>query len=192
MQLTRGFNHIAVLTDNLDRFVEFYTDIFDLDVVFSRDHPSVFGTQTRALGVGLVAASGRSDRSTNHGFRQPGNVPTAVTSTISHSPQTHPPPFAVAERAPQRPRAPPTARSKTSARSTRLWFTDPDGMRENSSSSSTHNSRASTPPHRYPQRDLKAHSQRHFVAPHSGRYVGDPPPVLAVGDDGVADVIGGR
>ena len=40
MQLTRGLNHIAVLTDDLDRFVEFYTDVFDLDVVFSETTPA--------------------------------------------------------------------------------------------------------------------------------------------------------
>lgn len=35
MRLTRGLNHVAVLTDDLDRFVEFYTSVFDLEVAFS-------------------------------------------------------------------------------------------------------------------------------------------------------------
>lgn len=40
MQLTRGVNHIAVVTDDLQRFVEFYTTVFDLDVVFSETTPA--------------------------------------------------------------------------------------------------------------------------------------------------------
>lgn len=40
MTLTRGLNHIAVLTDDLDRFVEFYTAVFELDVVFTEVTPA--------------------------------------------------------------------------------------------------------------------------------------------------------
>ena len=40
MQLVRGINHIAVLTDDLDRFVEFYGSVFDLGTVFSEDTPA--------------------------------------------------------------------------------------------------------------------------------------------------------
>lgn len=39
MQLTRGLNHVAVLTDDLDRFIEFYTSVFELDLVFSETTP---------------------------------------------------------------------------------------------------------------------------------------------------------
>lgn len=39
MDLLAGVNHIAVLTTDLDRFVEFYTDVFDLDVVFTETAP---------------------------------------------------------------------------------------------------------------------------------------------------------
>lgn len=39
MQLTRGLNHVAVLTDDLDRFVEFYTSVFDLEVAFTEATP---------------------------------------------------------------------------------------------------------------------------------------------------------
>ena len=39
MDLLAGVNHIAVLTDDLDRFVEFYTDVFELDVVFTETAP---------------------------------------------------------------------------------------------------------------------------------------------------------
>lgn len=40
MQLTRGLNHVAVLTEDLDRFVEFYTAVFDVEVVFTEATPA--------------------------------------------------------------------------------------------------------------------------------------------------------
>jgi catechol 2,3-dioxygenase-like lactoylglutathione lyase family enzyme len=39
MRLTRGVNHVAVLTDDLDRFVEFYTAVFDLELAFTETTP---------------------------------------------------------------------------------------------------------------------------------------------------------
>lgn len=39
MTTITGLNHVAVLTGDLDRFVEFYCGIFDLDVVFSETTP---------------------------------------------------------------------------------------------------------------------------------------------------------
>ncbi len=35
-----GVNHIAVLTQDLDRFVAFYRDVFELDVVFEEATPA--------------------------------------------------------------------------------------------------------------------------------------------------------
>lgn len=35
-----GVNHIAVLTEDLDRFVAFYCDVFDLEVVFEEATPA--------------------------------------------------------------------------------------------------------------------------------------------------------
>jgi len=40
MTLIAGVNHVAVLTDDLDRFVEFYTSVFDLEVVFNETTPA--------------------------------------------------------------------------------------------------------------------------------------------------------
>jgi catechol 2,3-dioxygenase-like lactoylglutathione lyase family enzyme len=40
MQLIRGINHIAVLTADLERFVDFYTTVFDLDVAFTETTPA--------------------------------------------------------------------------------------------------------------------------------------------------------
>jgi catechol 2,3-dioxygenase-like lactoylglutathione lyase family enzyme len=39
MSLVAGLNHVAVVTDDLDRFLDFYTGVFDLDVVFSEATP---------------------------------------------------------------------------------------------------------------------------------------------------------
>ncbi len=35
-----GVNHIAVMTQDLDRFVEFYTDVLDLELVFTEQTPA--------------------------------------------------------------------------------------------------------------------------------------------------------
>jgi catechol 2,3-dioxygenase-like lactoylglutathione lyase family enzyme len=40
MSLVTGVNHVAVLTDDLDRFVDFYTGVFDLGVVFRETTPA--------------------------------------------------------------------------------------------------------------------------------------------------------
>lgn len=40
MSLVAGVNHVAVLTDDLDRFVGFYTGVFDLEVVFTESTPA--------------------------------------------------------------------------------------------------------------------------------------------------------
>jgi catechol 2,3-dioxygenase-like lactoylglutathione lyase family enzyme len=40
MSLVAGMNHVAILTDDLDRFVEFYTSVFDLEVVFRETTPA--------------------------------------------------------------------------------------------------------------------------------------------------------
>ena len=40
MTLISGVNHVAVLTDDLERFVAFYRDVFDLEVVFEETTPT--------------------------------------------------------------------------------------------------------------------------------------------------------
>jgi catechol 2,3-dioxygenase-like lactoylglutathione lyase family enzyme len=40
MTMLTGVNHVAVMTADLDRFVDFYTEVFDLDVVFSESTPA--------------------------------------------------------------------------------------------------------------------------------------------------------
>lgn len=39
MSLLRGLNHVAILTADLDRFIEFYERIFEVDVVFRATTP---------------------------------------------------------------------------------------------------------------------------------------------------------
>ena len=40
MSLVSGVNHVAVLTDDLARFVDFYASVFDLEVVFEESTPA--------------------------------------------------------------------------------------------------------------------------------------------------------
>jgi catechol 2,3-dioxygenase-like lactoylglutathione lyase family enzyme len=40
MDLLAGVNHIAVMTADLDRFVEFYVDVFGLEMVFEETNPA--------------------------------------------------------------------------------------------------------------------------------------------------------
>jgi len=40
MKLIDGLNHVAILTANLDRFVEFYTSIFEMRRVFDEETPA--------------------------------------------------------------------------------------------------------------------------------------------------------
>jgi catechol 2,3-dioxygenase-like lactoylglutathione lyase family enzyme len=39
MQLTTGINHVAIMTEDLDRFVAFYTDVLGAVVVFEETNP---------------------------------------------------------------------------------------------------------------------------------------------------------
>lgn len=40
MSMLTGLNHVAVMTADLDRFVEFYCGVFDLEVVFTETTPA--------------------------------------------------------------------------------------------------------------------------------------------------------
>jgi catechol 2,3-dioxygenase-like lactoylglutathione lyase family enzyme len=46
MAITSGFNHVATLTPDLDRFAAWYSDVFGAEVTFSMeatpDHPRMF------------------------------------------------------------------------------------------------------------------------------------------------------
>jgi catechol 2,3-dioxygenase-like lactoylglutathione lyase family enzyme len=40
MSLVTGINHVAVLTSDIDRFVSFYRDVFDMPVLFEETTPT--------------------------------------------------------------------------------------------------------------------------------------------------------
>lgn len=40
MSLLNGINHVAVLTADLDRFIDFYTDVLGLEVIFREQAPA--------------------------------------------------------------------------------------------------------------------------------------------------------
>jgi catechol 2,3-dioxygenase-like lactoylglutathione lyase family enzyme len=40
MNLVTGINHVAVVTADLDRFINFYTDVFDMPVIFQETTPA--------------------------------------------------------------------------------------------------------------------------------------------------------
>lgn len=39
MTLLTGINHVAIMTEDVDRFVAFYTEVFDAKVVFAENNP---------------------------------------------------------------------------------------------------------------------------------------------------------
>ncbi len=78
MQLVKGVNHVAVLTADLDRFIEFYTRVFGLEVAFSEDaagfrhailrtgpdswlHPAEIANNAHATGVAAMFSRGHLD-----------------------------------------------------------------------------------------------------------------------------------
>jgi catechol 2,3-dioxygenase-like lactoylglutathione lyase family enzyme len=53
MNLLTGINHAAVVTDDLERFVSFYVDVFDAEVIFEEDIPA-FRHALLRIGDGCV------------------------------------------------------------------------------------------------------------------------------------------
>ncbi len=69
--LTRGFNHVAVLTGDLERFVEFYTSVFDAEVLATLiDEP---GMKMAGVRIGELAEFNvfQKDGSTEHERQSP-------------------------------------------------------------------------------------------------------------------------
>ena len=125
MQLTRGLNHIAVLTDDLDRFVEFYTDIFDLDVVFSETSPA-FRHAILRLGADSwlhpAEVTGNEHGTANPAVFQRGHLDHLAFTADSPAAFT-----ALSGRLSDRGATDGTIEDLGAFHS--LWFTDPDGMR---------------------------------------------------------------
>lgn len=40
MPLTTGVNHVAIMTADLDRFIAFYRDVFEADLLFEEENPA--------------------------------------------------------------------------------------------------------------------------------------------------------
>ena len=144
MDLLTGVNHIAVLTADLDRFVDFYADVFDVDVVFSETTPAFRHAILRTGATSWLHPAELADNP--HGTASPtmfdrGHLDhlalTAATPRRSRRSAT------ASSRGARR-----TARSTTSAPSTACGSTIPTACASSSSSSSTSGCRASTPRNR--------------------------------------------
>jgi catechol 2,3-dioxygenase-like lactoylglutathione lyase family enzyme len=76
MTATAGINHLAVVTEDLDRFVAFYVDVLGGELTtLVEEHSERHGTQRHAL-VDLGRGAGL------HAFEQPGNPNTHGTTAI--------------------------------------------------------------------------------------------------------------
>ncbi|WP_375497501.1 VOC family protein [uncultured Nostoc sp.] len=40
MNLVSGIHHVAVVTADIDRFIDFYTDVFEMPVIFQETTPA--------------------------------------------------------------------------------------------------------------------------------------------------------
>ena len=123
--LVSGVNHVAVLTDDLDRFVAFYVDVFGLAVAFSEEAP---GFRHAILRIG--------PDSWLHPVEVPGNAHgAAVPAMFDRGHLDH---LALTAASPE---AFAAVRDRLVARGAgdgvvedlgafhSLWFEDPDGMR---------------------------------------------------------------
>jgi catechol 2,3-dioxygenase-like lactoylglutathione lyase family enzyme len=120
-----GVNHVAVLTDDLDRFVAFYADVFGLAVAFREEAPGFRHAILRAGPASWL-----------HPVEVPGNAHgTAVPAMFERGHLDHvaltaasPAAFAaVRDRVVARGAGDGTVEDLGAFHS--LWFEDPDGMR---------------------------------------------------------------
>jgi catechol 2,3-dioxygenase-like lactoylglutathione lyase family enzyme len=125
VNLVRGVNHVAVLTDDLDRFVDFYEDVFGLVTVFREDTPAFRHAILRA-----------GDDSWLHPAEVPDNRHGAASASmfdrghLDHLALTADSPEAfdrLRRRLVGRAETDGTVEDLGAFHS--LWFTDPDGMR---------------------------------------------------------------
>jgi catechol 2,3-dioxygenase-like lactoylglutathione lyase family enzyme len=124
MQLLAGVNHVAVLTDDLDRFVDFYTAVFGMEVVFSEQGPSSRHAILRAGPSSWIHPA--EVRDNPHGTAVPGmferghldHLALTATSTESFT--------ALRDRLLERGACDGAIDDLGAFHS--FWFTDPDGM----------------------------------------------------------------
>ena len=124
MQLTRGLNHVAVMTDDLERFGEFYTAVCGLDVVFTESTPHFRHAIVR---VGAdswlhpVEVSGNPHGAAVGGMFERGHIDHLAIAAASKSAFE-----ALRSRLTTRDASDGTVEDLGAFHS--VWFTDPDGM----------------------------------------------------------------
>ena len=125
MDLLAGVNHIAVMTADLDRFVDFYTEVFDLDVVFREDTPAfrhaIVRTGTTSW-LHPVEMTGNAHGAASPTMFERGHLDHLALTAASAATFE-----AIRERLVARGATDGTVEDLGAFRS--VWFDDPDGMR---------------------------------------------------------------
>jgi catechol 2,3-dioxygenase-like lactoylglutathione lyase family enzyme len=125
MDLLAGVNHVAVLTADLDRFVEFYTDVFGIEIVFEETTPAFRHAIVRtgpASWLHPVEVAGNENAQASTAMFERGHLDHVALT--ARSPDAF-----------ERIRARLVERGATDGRIDDLgafhsvWFEDPDGMR---------------------------------------------------------------
>jgi catechol 2,3-dioxygenase-like lactoylglutathione lyase family enzyme len=125
MDLLTGVNHIAVLTTDLDRFVDFYTDVFGVDVVFTETTPAFRHAIVRTGPTSWLHPAELSGN--RHGAASPTMFDRGHLDHLALTAAT-PQTFAtIRERLVARGATDGTVEDLGAFHS--MWFTDPDGMR---------------------------------------------------------------
>lgn len=125
MSLLTGLNHIAVLTQDLDRFVEFYVGVFDVELVFAEEAPGFRHAILRTGADSWLHPAQVDDN--QHGAALPGMFARGHLDHLALGAQ-HAASFAEArERLLARDATDGTVETLGSFHS--IWFVDPDGMR---------------------------------------------------------------
>lgn len=61
MNLVSGIHHVAVVTADIDRFIEFYTDVFEMPVIFQETTPAFRHALLRAGASSVLHAAEMPD-----------------------------------------------------------------------------------------------------------------------------------
>jgi catechol 2,3-dioxygenase-like lactoylglutathione lyase family enzyme len=125
MKLVTGINHVAVVTEDLERFVAFYTGVFAMDVVFEESTPAFRHAILRAGPDSWLHPATLAGNA--HGVALPAMF---QRGHLDHLALTSPSPeaFAIArQRLLERGASDGTVESLGAFQC--LWFQDPDGMR---------------------------------------------------------------
>lgn len=120
-----GVNHIAVLTQDLDRFVAFYRDVFELDVVFEEATPAFRHAILRTGPTSWLHPAELADNP--HGTASAAMFDRGHLDHLALSSRDRASFTAARERLVARGATDGTIEDLGAFHS--IWFTDPDGMR---------------------------------------------------------------